>query len=324
MSTDQETIYSYNKIGVNLSNPDKQFEVNGEARIRDHLQVDSNLKLGTNGAYMKVDSDNQIYFFDKDGIRHEITNDLIDIESILPITNWNLSTDEETIYSHNKIGINLSNPDKQFEVNGEVRIRDQLTVDSTINMENSTKIKIKDDGELYFTNKDNYEEKISNNDNDNLMHLSAWSMAPDENLYSYNSVSIGSSDILTGDNKLYVQGNITASGVVTASDFRLKKDIVSLENSLDKILKLNPVTFRWKNNDTKNNIGLIAQEVEDIIPDAVNENNEIKGIQYNAITAMLVKSVQELKSENQSLKDENQDLKQKLTNIFERLENAGI
>ena len=145
-----------------------------------------------------------------------------------------------------------------------------------------------------------------------------------ENLYSYNSVSIGSSDILTGDNKLYVQGNITASGVVTASDFRLKKDIVSLENSLDKILKLNPVTFRWKNNDTKNNIGLIAQEVEDIIPDAVNENNEIKGIQYNAITAMLVKSVQELKSENQSLKDENQDLKQKLTNIFERLENAGI
>ena len=163
-----------------------------------------------------------------------------------------------------------------------------------------------------------------NNDNDNLMHLSAWSMAPDENLYSYNSVSIGSSDILTGDNKLYVQGNITASGVVTASDFRLKKDIVSLENSLDKILKLNPVTFRWKNNDTKNNIGLIAQEVEDIIPDAVNENNEIKGIQYNAITAMLVKSVQELKSENQSLKDENQDLKKKLTNKFERLENQGI
>ena len=49
------TTYSFNKIGINLSNPDKQFEVNGEARIRDNLQVDSNLKLGTDGAYLKVD-----------------------------------------------------------------------------------------------------------------------------------------------------------------------------------------------------------------------------------------------------------------------------
>ena len=109
----RKSIYSFNKIGINLSNPDKQLEVNGDARIRDNLQVDSNLLLGTNGAYLKVEDDNHIYFFDKDGMRHEITNDLMDTDNdgLIPITNWNLSNDEETIYSFNKIGINLSNPE---------------------------------------------------------------------------------------------------------------------------------------------------------------------------------------------------------------------
>ena len=109
LSNDEETIYSFNKIGINLSDPSKQLEVNGEARIRDNLQVDSSLLLGKDGAYLKVEDDNHIYFFDKDGMRHEITNDLMDTDNdgLIPITNWNLSNDEESIYSFNKIGINL-------------------------------------------------------------------------------------------------------------------------------------------------------------------------------------------------------------------------
>ena len=63
LSNDEESIYSFNKIGINLSDPDKQLEVNGEARIRDNLQVDSNLLLGTNGAYLKVDDDGIIFTF---------------------------------------------------------------------------------------------------------------------------------------------------------------------------------------------------------------------------------------------------------------------
>ena len=64
LSNDEETIYSFNKIGINLSDPDKQLEVNGvDARIRDNLQVDNSLLLGTDGAYLKVDNDNIIFTF---------------------------------------------------------------------------------------------------------------------------------------------------------------------------------------------------------------------------------------------------------------------
>ena len=84
-------------------------------------------------------------------MRHEITNDLIDIESILPITNWNLSNDEESIYSFNKIGINLSDPDKQLEVNGEARIRDNLQVDSSLLLgKDGAYLKVDDDNHIYF------------------------------------------------------------------------------------------------------------------------------------------------------------------------------
>ena len=110
----------------------------------------------------------------------------------------------------------------------------------------------------------------------------------------------------------------------TTSDVRLKKDITLLESGLEKILNLNPVNFRWKKDDEKNNIGLIAQEVENIIPDAVKEYNNIKTISYNMITSTLIKGMQELKYENDYLKKENNLLKDQINNIFSRLNKAGL
>ena len=211
LSNDEETIYSFNKIGINLSDPDKQLEVNGEARIRDNLQVDNSLLLGTDGAYLKVDNDNHIYFFDKDGMRHEITNDLMDTDNdgLIPITNWNLSNDEETIYSFNKIGINLSDPDKQLEVNGEARIRDNLQVDSSLLLGTAgAYLKVDDDNHIYFFDKDGMRHEITNDlmdtDNDGLIPITNWSLSNDEEtIYSFNKIGINLSD---PDKQLEVNG----------------------------------------------------------------------------------------------------------------------
>ena len=197
LSNDEETVYSFNKIGINISDPDKQLEVNGEARIRDNLQVDSNLLLGTNGAYLKVEDDNHIYFFDKDGMRHEITNDLMDIESILPITNWNLSNDEETVYSFNKIGINMSNPGKQLEVNGEARIRDNLQVDSNLKLgTDGAYFKVDTDNQIYFFDKDGIKHEITNDlvDSEVISELSSWNIDNNTTTYSFNKIGINLSN----------------------------------------------------------------------------------------------------------------------------------
>lgn len=60
LSNDQNTIYSFYKVGINLSNPDKQFEVNGEARIRNILQVDNNLILKKDGVVLNFGDDSDV------------------------------------------------------------------------------------------------------------------------------------------------------------------------------------------------------------------------------------------------------------------------
>lgn len=97
-------------------------------------------------------------------------------------------------------------------------------------------------------------------------------------------------------------GSFISTGPHT-SDIRLKKNIEPLTNGLDKILKLNPVTFDWIENE-REDIGLIAEQVNEIYPEFVGRNpaGEIQGIKYSKLTTILIKSIQELKQEVETLK----------------------
>ena len=86
---------------------------------------------------------------------------------------------------------------------------------------------------------------------------------------------------------------ITVSGEVDAtSDIKLKENIKTIENSLDKVLQLRGVEFDWK--ETKDSsIGLIAQEVEEVLPELVHETDDIKSVSYGNITAVLIEAIKE-------------------------------
>jgi hypothetical protein len=97
-------------------------------------------------------------------------------------------------------------------------------------------------------------------------------------------------------------GNLTVVGTVTAnSDIRLKKNIKPLSNSLEKIIQLNGVEFD-RIDIEEHQIGLIAQEVEEIIPEIVFESDNIKSIAYQNLVAVLVEAIKELKTEVDELK----------------------
>ena len=70
-------------------------------------------------------------------------------------------------------------------------------------------------------------------------------------------------------------------------------------------MKLNPKQYDWKKDDT-HDIGFIAQEVEKVIPEIVKDkkhfDKEIKTLDYEKLTAVLIKAVQELKQEIEDLK----------------------
>lgn len=81
------------------------------------------------------------------------------------------------------------------------------------------------------------------------------------------------------------------------SDLRLKKDIEQLhpEGNLAKLLQLNGVRFKWKDNDNILNLGFIAQEVLPIVPESVryDELNDIYSMEYTALIPILVEGIKE-------------------------------
>ena len=101
--------------------------------------------------------------------------------------------------------------------------------------------------------------------------------------------------------KLTVIGNITCTDVNSTSDINLKENIHTVKNALDTISQLRGVTFNWKE-DQKPSIGVIAQELQEILPDLVTDGNP-KTVNYNGIIGVLIEAIKELKSEIDSLRE---------------------
>lgn len=99
---------------------------------------------------------------------------------------------------------------------------------------------------------------------------------------------------------IYISGILTATDINSASDIKLKTNIKSFENALDKIVYINGVTFNWIENNAKS-AGIIAQDVEKVFPELVNDG-ECKTVNYNGLIGVLVESVKELKQEIEYLK----------------------
>ncbi len=89
------------------------------------------------------------------------------------------------------------------------------------------------------------------------------------------------------------QSLIVRQHVVVESDERIKEKILPLENSLEKISKINSYTYNLKNNSSPQ-IGLLAQEVEKIYPEAVESKKDgTKGVRYSMLIPVLVDALKE-------------------------------
>ncbi len=89
--------------------------------------------------------------------------------------------------------------------------------------------------------------------------------------------------------------SVTSSGNITAySDKRLKTDIHTIDNALEIVGKLRGVNYKWLNNG-QSDVGVIAQEVEAVVPEVVKEtDNGTKTVDYGRLVCVLIESVKEL------------------------------
>ena len=135
------------------------------------------------------------------------------------------------------------------------------------------------------------------------------------NLIVSGSGTFGTLGTFSPDFQLFVEGDMAATGNITAffsSDKRLKENIIEIGEGLSIVNQLRPVRFDWKEDipfHTENisEYGLIAQEVEDVLPEVVGlMKGDYKGIKYDKIVPLLISSIKELTKRVEELEKDNQ------------------
>jgi hypothetical protein len=120
----------------------------------------------------------------------------------------------------------------------------------------------------------------------------------------------------TYDGKFHADDDIIAFSTTT-SDARYKDNVSTIENALDKVQKIRGVEFDWNatSKKGKHDIGFIAQEIEEVVPEIVSEQEMLVGefqdkdekaktVAYGQVTALLVEAVKEQQNQIEYLKSE--------------------
>jgi len=117
---------------------------------------------------------------------------------------------------------------------------------------------------------------------------------------------------ISGAYGFYINGSLWANGTTYASDERFKQNITVISSPLQKLMQLNGVEYEMKITEFANHnfqpgrqMGLLAQNVEKIVPEAVNELDGYKGVDYARLVPLLIESIKELKKEIEELKSKN-------------------
>jgi hypothetical protein len=123
-------------------------------------------------------------------------------------------------------------------------------------------------------------------DSDNVIRIGGWSASPNRF-------------------QMDMSGNLTMSGDVTAySDARVKENIATIENALNKVLALRGVSYnRIDSDDKKTKIGVIAQETLPIVPEVVNQDNDgMYNVSYGNLAGLFIEAIKEQQKEIEELK----------------------
>jgi hypothetical protein len=119
---------------------------------------------------------------------------------------------------------------------------------------------------------------------------------------------------------MYVSRGIYATeNIVAYSDRRAKENIVTIDSGLDRVLKMRGVFYNRIDDKTKKRqIGVIAQEVEEVLPEAVTycDVNDEYGVAYGNLTGLLIEAVKDQNKIIEKQSDEIRELKEILNNLI--------
>lgn len=222
-----------------------------------------------------------------------------------------------TVLRNGNVGIGITTPQTKLEVNGEITSTNPNSFRSVFlnygsflrNDGTGTFLLLTNSGDQYGSYNDLRPFSIDNATGNTQMGNTT--------LFVQHGGNVG---IGTGapTQKLHVIGNILATGTITPSDARYKKNIQTINSPLQKLQQLNGVTYNfnqsafpeWQFGD-KMQYGLIAQEVEKVFPEMVQTINAdgYKGVEYVKLIPVLLEAIKELKKQNEEQQKQIDELK---------------
>ena len=239
---------------------------NGNTSIAGQLDISKNLVVNTDKFIVKY-----------------LTGDTSIAGQLDVSKNLVINTDKFVVdVSKSKVGINIASPVYELDVSGSIATQCAIIYDD-------------EDQNGVFAHRNN-----KNNTDFALLQTKTGKTRINCKNGSGNIIfTHGSNDIkqeFDSDGNVIIQGNL-----FSYSDIRIKTNIETIENALDKVTSLRGVTYNMIK-DIKENpntaikyVGLIAQEVETIIPEAVKEENGLKTVAYGNLVSVLIEAVKELK-----------------------------
>ena len=123
--------------------------------------------------------------------------------------------------------------------------------------------------------------------------------------YGHNCLGIGHSTT-SASYEMYVHGDVYATGSYSNSDIRMKENIETIDNGIEKVMNMRGVYFDWINKEKGEGrqTGVIAQEMNEVLPEAVVYAEDIDeySVDYSKISGVLIEAIKDLKNEINELK----------------------
>ena len=338
LSTDQQLLgqssfYVPNRLGIGITNPAA------------HLHIDYEVEVGSNDWYTDASmaqlliSDGGVFNDDSGRFAIGFVDNYAFLQAAYHSSTTDISKNISMQPKGGNVGIGTTSPLGTLDVGGAIRGDLETNNIGIIVAAGPSSDSVSHD----FTSSTAILRITGNSATNNLQfglgdsgyNYSPWIQASYDNSSTISQVS-GSKSILLnplGGNVgigttspgeiLDVNGTVQATSFNATSDARLKDNIVPLNNPLLKIVQLQGVNFTWKKEDTNIiNAGLIAQDIEKVIPEVVTtQNNEMqqKSVNYNGLIPYLIESVKTLSNDKEimqqeidNLKNENKAMKEKM------------
>ncbi len=113
------------------------------------------------------------------------------------------------------------------------------------------------------------------------------------------SLTVGSPSVqatargISSFGNIRTDGNISANDLIATSDIRLKENIKDIDSALEKVLRMHGVYYTRKN-EQERKVGVIAQEVEEVLPEVVHTGEDgMKSVSYGSIVGLLIEAIKE-------------------------------